>query len=388
MRAPYADSQIRKRTIGMTGAFLITMMASNVAVASDWATRSTGAGVKLATNFNVQSEVTDYLVDRDGNPWADRDHVSWYTANKTSGNGSMRMDIRATDYDSSGQWWRWIDDAWKDNNFNRGFKTGEEFFVQFRIFHPASYVNQQFLDAQGDPSGAKLAIVSNAYQANRLYELVLQDTNEQKTYQGYNRDANGSYLPWDAQINDDRCGGFPDTLLQPAIDRGEPSSGTPCERMRGRYGGLWSYQWVNGSPDGIPDPLSGAVKIEADQWQTVLLHINVGTFNSSPAGEKKDTRIRYYVANAGEDYQLLYDDYIAIGSEGGGTRDNADAYNAVWLLTYGTNRAPGAGNPARVDTYVLYDELIVSTNWIPAPDSAGGSGDKLAPSPPQNLRAN
>lgn len=342
---------------------------------SDWDSRSTAPGVLLATNFDVKADVSDWIHDRSGNIFTDSvTNVSWYESRKMSGGGSMRIDIYASDDASSGQWVRWINKGWDDGTFKQGFKTGDEFYVQVSMYHPASYVNQQLQTRRNGLTQTKILIVSNYWQSNRLYELVTHELPD-RIITGYNRDSNHAYSGWDEPVMDGRCGMTPDFIYQPAIDLGPQDIGTSCENMRAQYGGLNSYRSRQNAIDGLPDPLSPAVVVEADQWQTLLLNVKVGTFNRpSRLGGKRvrDTHIRLWVANAGENYILLKDGFVDLGSEGGGTGAEANAYNAIWLMTYGTQRMPFKGVPTRADTYVLYDELIVSTRMIPVPTAIPG----------------
>ena len=80
-----------------------------------------------------------------------------------------------------------------------------------------------------------------------------------------------------------------------------------------------------------------------------------------------ETNIQVWAARANDtSYTLLIDKMVNLGRETDSS-GNPFYFDAVWLLPYHTNKTPNAN---RQDTYTLYDEVIVSTQFIPAPNSA------------------
>ena len=59
---------------------------------SDWLARSTAPGVVMATRFDTQAEVDDYVLQDN-----QADRVSWQQSGQASGNGSLRFEILNTD---------------------------------------------------------------------------------------------------------------------------------------------------------------------------------------------------------------------------------------------------------------------------------------------------
>ncbi len=316
---------------------------------SDWLARSTAPGVLMSTRFDTEAEVTDHLPDWQGNQFSDSFHVSWNTAEKASGNGSLRFDVLKTDTSQSGQWWRYLADD------HREFRTGDTIYIQYRAFFPAYYATHQF--ATSSQSGWKVSIISNHRGSNRLYEIVHQNTNHRGHVQMYNRTSSGSFPPMDTGISTP-CNPF-DFVHQNAIDRTPGITPNTCLQARRKYGGLYSY---NGPPH--PDPDTGAFVYYPDEWLTFLQKVTYGSFGASTA----DTHVELWAAReADTSYTKLIDKTVDLGAVQvvSGIQYYPDA---LWLLPYDTNRL---ADPTRQDTYTLRDEVIVSTNFIPAPDSSG-----------------
>lgn len=310
---------------------------------SDWLARSSEPGVLMATRFETEAEVTDGLTFKNGSRAPDADHVSWQQSGQASGNGCMRMDVLKTDTSESGQWWRYLADD------QTTFGTGDTIYVQYRAYFPAYYATHHF--ATSSASGWKVSIISNADGSNQLYEVVHQNTEHRGWVQGYNRDTNGTYPPWQDQI-DTPCNPF-DFVQQNVIDRNPGVTPQTCLEARQKYGGLFSY---NGPP--YPDPETGAFIYYPDEWLTFLQKVTYGSFGSGTA----DTHIEMWAAReADTTYTKLIDRMVDLGSIGGdGPPDS------LWLLPYDTNRR---ADSTRQNTYTLYDEVIVSTDFIPAPNS-------------------
>lgn len=329
---------------------------------SDWIARSTAPGVVMAVGFDTQAQVTN-----DTFPDTSAYHVKWEQLLKTSGAGSLRMDIFKTDGASSGSWVRYLADD------RREFKTGDTFYVQFRQYFPAYFANHAFAGTQfGGPyaGGWKQAIISNKRASNQLFEVVIQNTNHRSMVQGYNRDSQASYPPWEEPISTP-CSNS-DFVFQNKIDRGGPE--TTCLDSRRKRGGLFSY---GGSNKGGPDPETGAFIYYPDEWLTFLVRVSPGSFGAGIA--QRDTRVAVWAARANAtDYTLLIDKMVNLGAE----TDSSGKpfyFDAIWLLPFNTLKVP---EPSGQDTFTLYDELIVSTNFIAAPGGAG-----VAPNPPSNVSA-
>ena len=131
---------------------------------------------------------------------------------------------------------------------------------------------------------------------------------------------------------------------------------------------MYSY----GAHTGAPDPETGAFIFYPDEWVTYYLKITPGTFGG---GGIKDTKLDVWAARGkNTEYTHLYDKLINLGGTG--------PFDGFWLLPYNTGRV---ANPARQDTYTLYDEVIVSTQFIPAPNSEPTGSSSSVPAPITDL---
>lgn len=348
---------------GQSVSVTVSSSSGEVDPDEDWQSRAGGVGVVMATRFDTESEVTNWIAGSNG------DHVTWDQGLKASGNGSLRFAILSSDSASSGNWARWLADD------QREFLPGDEFFVQFRQYVPGYYATHPFSGG----GGWKQAIISRhasimngvsqpqPYGSNQLNEIVIQNTNHRGIVQGYNRDSAGKYPPWEVSAST-ACSGT-DFIYQNAVDLGPQNVGTACENDRARYGGLYSYyqQRPDGFQAGSPDPLSPGFRYYPDEWLTFLVHVRLGQYG----GSSFDTMVKLYAAREGRPYRLLID------------RSNLDlgdgpGHDALWLLPYNTGRQ---SDPNRQDTFTNYDEVIVSTDFIPAPDA----GPSVQPAAPANL---
>ncbi|MEM7082341.1 MAG: choice-of-anchor U domain-containing protein [Pseudomonadota bacterium] len=318
---------------------------------SDWSSRSTAAGVLMATRFDTSGDVHNWkhLDNSQGN-------VKWETGNVASGNGALRMDILKTDGAASGSWRRWL------SADQREFVEGDEFYVSYRQYFPAYYATHVF----NGGGGWKQSIISrNAYEmngvsqdcqtnecgSNQLNEIVLHNNRYRGFPQAYHRNSNGAYPSMEVSANT-ACSST-DFRHQNAVDRGPQSVGNACENDRARYGGLYSY----GSSTGSPDPLTGAFIYHPNEWITFKVYVKLGSQGTNTG----NTHVKIWAAREGQDWDLIIDrNNIDLG--------NGPAHNALWLLPYDTGKQPDSN---RQDTYTLYDEVIVSLNDIQAPGTSG-----------------
>jgi len=310
---------------------------------TDWRRRAEGGGVLMATRFDSSAEVTDWIHQNNV-----QDHVSWETQNTASGRGALRFEILKTDGPDSGNWRRWLSDD------QREFGEGDEFFVQFRQYIPAYLATHKFSGG----GGWKQMIVSRHSSAmapkpagsNQLNELVLHNGGHRGLVQGYNRNLKKKYPAW--QTKKATACNKKDFVLQNAIER--DASGRGCDADRRRYGGLMSYyiQKPPGYQPGRPDPLTGGFIYYPDEWLTFQIRVRIGTYGQS------DHEVQVWAAREADSEFTLLHDYsnrqLGMGP----------LHDTLWLLPYNTRRRP---DPDREDTYTLYDEVVVSTEFIPAP---------------------
>lgn len=345
----------------------VSSAAGGVDADADWLARSTAPGVVMATRFDSEADVSNWIAGTNG------DHLSWDQSRKASGNGSLRFAILKTDGASSGNWARWLADD------HREFLPGDTFYVQYRQYVPAYLATHDFVGG----GGWKQSIISRhaasmngvsqqePYGSNQLNEIVIQNTNHRGIVQGYNRDTEGRFPPWEVAAGTG-CSSS-DFIFQNAVDRGPQSVGTACENDRARYGGLYSYYQTkpSGYQEGAPDPLSGGFRYYPDEWLTIMIEVKLGQYGTS----SYDTQVKVYAAREGKPYELIIDRRDLDLGDGPG-------HDTLWLLPYNTDRQPDS---SRQDTFTNYDEAIVSTQFIPAPNT--NASGQVKPNPPSNLAA-
>lgn len=340
----------------------VTSAGGNPPPTSDWVDRSTAPGVLMATRFDTDAEVSNWKTS------SKQENIVWDTSLKASGAGSMKMNILNTDTTASGNWRRYLSDD------QRGFGPGDEFYVQFRQYIPAYLIEHKFKGAQYSgiySQGFKSSIISHFRNSNTNFEVVVQNSGQFGYIQGYHQDGESTAIKWDKGVSSG-CQNS-DFRHQPAIDHGPQNVGTACENDRARYGGLYSYFSSQGGDRGNPDPLTGAFVYEKDAWITILQHIRV-----SPSGYgASDNVVETWAARDGEDYVLLASlNNIKFGTSG--------QFDTLWLLNY---RSKGQADSSRQNTFTNYDEVIVSTDFIPAPGKAADATPAPRPNPVSGLTA-
>ena len=322
------------------------------AVSDAWADRSTAPGVLFATRFDSIDDVTNGRF-----PDPQQSLVSYETGNVASGAGSLRFDQPAS---SGADLGNWVAQFLPDGT---GRGKDETFYVQFRQYIPQSY-RDTIADGSseaGKGGGWKQCIISaassaNSVGSNQVNEIVLQNTLHRGIVQGYNRDTGGNYPPWDTGLSTP-CG--TDFVYQNAVDATPGVTPSTCLEARRKYGGLFL-----GFPSqsGSPDPETAAFHYYTDEWLTFYLRITPG----DEGVNADNTKIDVWCARDGDaTYTHLFDMTVDTG--------NGPAYNAVWLTPFHTARSSNS-----VDTYTLYDEIIVSTNPIAVPPASVGAPTALA----------
>lgn len=188
----------------------------------------------------------------------------------------------------------------------KSFGEGDEFYVQYRIYTPGHHLRNRYLNG----GGWKTSVISAYYGSFTDFEVVINNYD----YQGYVR---GYY--------------------------------------RGKELGDASVRFVGWEPRGFRLP-----KWRPDEWQTILQHVKVGQFN------KPNSLLEVWFAPSGKDYTKVFSQKnVSFGPLGTDTKGRPhQGFEALWLLPYDTRKR---ADPTRKDSFVNYDQVIVSTEFIPAP---------------------
>ena len=311
----------------------------------DWIARSTAPGVVYANDFRTQAEFDEGVF-----PDSRVLNVTWDPTRAVTGGHSIRFAIKKTDSENSGNWRVHLRPS------QQPFADGSEFYVQHRLYVPAYHLGHTYLGG----GGWKTSIISEYDASFTNHEVVLGNVGYRGYPRGYfrGRSAPGQgvdYVLWDKNVGYLGCPADPDFAHQPEIDHGPQTGGTECENNRRRYGGLYSYGTPAYGESALPDPITGAAVWRADEWQTVQQHVKIGHF------DQPDSTVEIWFAAEGEGYTLLYSKTDAIL---GALDPGETGYAAIWLTPFDTGKDP---DPTREDTFLNYDQLIVSTQFIAAP---------------------
>ncbi|NND65746.1 MAG: hypothetical protein HKM24_07260 [Gammaproteobacteria bacterium] len=348
----------------------------------DWLARSTAPAVTMSTRFDVETDVTEHLA---GNT---QDRVSWTTDLKITGNGALRFDLLSTDTTGHGDWRRFFYEGDTVGDFHE-LQPGDEIYLQFRQYTPEYLATHDWRQVSGGATGFKQSIMSSYHNSNTAFEVVLTSTSRGYP-SAYHQDGNGYPglgIAWNTACNNN------DVRHQNAIDWGpNPLTGlspdndawTACEQDRARYGGLYSYSANLGFPRGEPDPLTGAVIYPHDGWITYLQRVKLNSGYDALA----DNEVQIWAARDGEDYIKIVERFnVKFGGKNTSSTNVVEGFTSFWLLPYTSGGAASGAGPAgytRENTFTVYDEVIVSTESIPAPSFAVGDGN---PAPTVSLTA-
>lgn len=318
----------------------IAPTSSGVTLASDWTARSTATGVTFASDFSGANDFV--LASTNGGhvfaPSMNPTILAYVVKDTTDGltNGCcLRIDTPASVGANGASWMFPFNSAWTQNSDSFGLNT--EWYIQYRFKIPTSRLT--LTNCGGNQRGWKWTNIaqysptntSSQSFSNTTAEIVCQDTNALGLPQMYHQDGS-SFPPFQGF-----AGG--QITLQPAVDLGSGFSGG------NRY-----CQYPNGTPACFYFP--------TDEWITFMIRIKIGTYSGSTNNE-----MDMWVARRGASSwtQLFAERGFTLGSpnsSGGGFT----GLNGGHLLNYETNRIDST-----VDTYVKYDQVIVSTNAIAIP---------------------
>jgi hypothetical protein len=286
-------------------------------VDADFAARCTAAGVVLCKGLDTAA---DLALGERGAPFT----AIADTVNKTSGAGSLKFTVAAGTNSTAGA-------GFWEVPIGRSFVPGDTFYVQFRVFYEAAFLNNL---RSPWASGVKLTNVhgpNSTCQGAELTTIVTDDpAGLIKSYtncgdNGFDTNASGAL--------NTNPGAVPIYLQQGA----SPTSGYNC-----------TYQ--NPIPGTGNGP--GCFYMPSGKWVTVYTRTKLGPCPGN------DTEFDAYVALAGGPYKQFHK------VTGVPFVHNVDCnFSKIRLETYMTNMRAASSLPASV----WYDELIVSTQPIAVP---------------------
>jgi hypothetical protein len=347
---------------------------------ADFAARCAAPGVVRCVGFDSAAEApinpTEYTnqpapigVYDDGDVTPELDTVL-----KASGASSLKFTIPGNSGSAAGSaFYNFSDDF--SVQFGQGSAHGDEFYIQWRQRFSTAFLETVVYEdwaAQDRAGGWKQVIIGEGDRADQNIasctdlEIVVNDGSQRRFPQMYHSCGakDGRYEGLQEPY------GSYDFLLQNAI-RTEPD--------------ICSYHYPN-----VP-PCFGYV---ADQWMTFQVHVKIGTPYDNDGVYLHDSWIQLWVAEEDQPATLVIDysphdpTCAAQQTSQPSCQTGYDLYNdnptvrhygQIWLLPYHTRKDPAQPH----DTgYTWYDELIISTQRIPDPNTPP---DTTAPAAPTSL---
>ena len=367
---------------------------------ADWATRSGGDAVTMATNFEASADVFDFARD-------DPSNYEWERTIRRSGEGALKILIRPEDGTSGWDWWRFLDDSTEPfGSAESGLR--DEYWLTYSVYVPQSYYDWVFRCA-----GSKKFSITSSHPSDSVHpvtreriqfpisderrtgssvpnEVVIDDTKQTMWVTLY-RQANGRSAEQMNSFAGVGCSRF-DFAWTSGIDLGV-QTGTPmafegdvrdeaCRNWNAQFGPSYLYGQMNGGPtQGArrdapgqvphPDPIAAGAHFEPG-WNTIMYHLRFPTtWEGSEGGV-----IELWIHHEGDDdWSKIFerrDDFVM--NDPGAVENGIELNGGVdgyfhWGLWLTPFRTGGEPEPERPSTFLVYDEVIVSTQPIPAPES-------------------
>lgn len=339
--------------IGGTNGHILT--ADDAGADTHWASVLTAPGLLSAVRFASQADVTAATFDPT-NPFS-ISHVVFDSSIKPgAAAGSMKFNVLNADGVNNGSAVFWIDPT-----SHHVYNNGSEFFIFWRQYMPTAFCQTAFPGSGGiDPgkaNGFKQILLSQYYNtsgvgqggSNIPGEIVVENTRQMCAPQLYWQDSGGS----DHQVSTIYNGA--DFRLQNQINNlaiSDPSGTLAYPTSAQKYGVMYqNYP----KQTGTADPNSFGYHYRANEWQSFLLHVRVGTIGSS------NTLIELWCAGDNLAPRLVHKDTAA--NPGNGNNGNGNIYTGFTLLPYCTARTSNGG----FDTAVYYSDIATGTQKIPFP---------------------
>lgn len=337
----------------------------------DWQSRSAGALYSENFDYTSKTELINAAAQINGNV---TQNISLETEHVLSGKG-VRIGVPASGGPNTGSW----------NNYINGTdpSTYSRFYLQFIVYADGHWLNYPFKQTNGAATSPKLIIIDQWNQSYNAGEVVVVNQDTRGFVSAY-RGTPSDYPPFQLQVSGSSTpcpNGDPDYLWQFPLDRGIPDPVVTCADYKRRYGPL-NYNFSGtikagvlldqqGTPDA--DASVAGVTWTKDGFTVVEVFI-----------DHASDIVKIWAAKYGDSPRLVVDsDKLSGGANLGG-----NGYNGFQLTPYRTNGA--TNEPNRRDTFVSYEEVIVSTDEISfpggfslpsGPSNAGG----VRPMPPGNL---
>lgn len=294
---------------------------------ADWVARSTATGVIQAFDFRDAADVSYPATGGRGVATVPA-NVSRYTGDGVTGGACLRIDIPASSGTDPGSWKCFLSSAWNalditTPQYGVGLNT-TAFYVQYRLKFDENWL---VLASGSGGEGKKASIVSTAFTSNEPFEHVIQDIQALNIVRAYHQDGS-SFVQFSSTV-----GGQISYQNQVGVD---PPTGDYCH-----YGTGPTYP--------------NCYRFTPNVWMCFLQRIEVPTYGGS-SGNKYDLWA-WKPGETGYTHLMSHTNYT-VGSKGAYTQ----GFNGLWLTPYTSGRTSST-----VNSYALYDQVIVSTSAIAVP---------------------
>ena len=223
---------------------------------------------------------------------------------------------------------------WNDADFSNHVGPGGEFYVQYSIRE--ENFNHVFVGGGGEKNvliseGDRVSYIASSCSDQ---EIVTDDVNQIDTFQVYHS-----------------CGSK-DTHYEGLFgNRLSTTNGTSVRQNA-----------VLGACTGGSHPEPPCLKYKDSTWQTVQIHVKVGTPYLNDLVYHKDSTVEMWVADEGQPSKLVmsYTDYdlvVPVGSK----------YGKLWLTPSNNGKVNTEDHPT---AKMWFDDLIISKRRLPDPDVA------------------
>jgi hypothetical protein len=293
----------------------VAVAVSDPSTSADFSTRCTGPGVQVCVGFDATSDIASTYLKPDGQG-VYRGVLD--ATNKASGASSLKFTIPGNSgANAAGQYLR----------TTTGFGQNSSFYVQYRMRFSSTFLNTYFQPGNGwkthifygPASCGNVEITTRSYGGTNQFPIMYSQCGQDNFSQSI---GNGDYLLQQGDYNCHYQGPRPDT---------------ECGRFR------------------------------ADEWMTFYYQVNIGQWGQPNSTIKawmgyEGQPLKQFVNMA--NHVLLYDSVAT------------ESYKNFSLTTYMTGKD---SSQAHAPADVWYDEFIVSSQPIPAPNGTVSPPDPVAP---------
>lgn len=302
---------------------------------SNFAERSTDAGVEFANALDSQSAIDTYY--------------------HAGGNGvvpTRDTTIKPTGAAASTRFVTEGDDG--EGNVNMRFPIGpyvlgDVFWTYYQVRLDSKLATQAFLNSGGNHSDMKYSILSAFAASFQDWEVVAQNNQNAQMVSGYYQTGTDpQFVQWDTTVSMQPSGS--DIMYQPELDNGSnPLTGTDpddgsawstSEQQRGRYG--FPYNLSTGAADfaqGIGDPIGGYFRARPGEWIGILQRVEILGWDSPV------NKISVWAHYDGQPYVQLFNTSTArIGGPG--------PFDGLWLTNFCSDRVAGGRRVSTRETDV------------------------------------